>query len=209
MLPHNLNEVIDGIVATVDKPEITIPELMQYVKAPDFPTGGIIYGVDGVKEAFETGRGRVVLRGLAKIVVDSNDRETIIINEIPYQVNKSVLVAKIAELANEGKITGISDVRDESDRDGVRVVVEIKRDAMASIVLSYLYKYTPLQTSYGVNNVCLVKGRPMTLNLKDMIEEFIEFRLEVIQAPDAVRAQQSPRPGAHPDRSADCPGLPG
>lgn len=181
MLPHNLNEVIDGIVVTVDKPEITISELMQYIKAPDFPTGGIIYGVDGVREAFETGRGRVVLRGRANIEVDSDDRETIIISEIPYQVNKSVLVAKIAELANEGKITGIRDVRDESDRDGLRIVIEIKRDSMASIVLSYLYKYTPLQTSYGVNNVCLVKGRPMTLNLKDMIEEFIEFRIEVIQ----------------------------
>ena len=181
MLPHNLNEVIDGINATVDNPEITIAELMQYIKAPDFPTGGIIYGVDGVREAFETGRGRVVLRGRANIVVDNNDRETIIISEIPYQVNKAVLVAKIAELANDGKITGISDVRDESDRDGLRIVIEIKRDAMASIVLSYLYKFTPLQTSYGVNNVCLVKGRPMTLNLKDMIEEFIEFRLEVIQ----------------------------
>ncbi|MEM9525314.1 MAG: DNA gyrase subunit A [Bacteroidota bacterium] len=181
MMPHNLNEVVDGIVATVDDPEISIDELMNYIKAPDFPTGGIIYGMDGVREAFRTGRGRVVLRGLAKIVVDDNDRESIIINEIPYQVNKSVLVAKIAELANEGKVTVISDVRDESDRDGLRIVVEIKRDAMASIVLSYLYKYTPLQSSYGVNNVALVGGRPMTLNLKDMVEEFIAFRLEVIQ----------------------------
>ncbi|MEM9259673.1 MAG: DNA gyrase subunit A, partial [Bacteroidota bacterium] len=181
MMPHNLNEVVDGIIATVDNPEISIDELMNYIKAPDFPTGGIIYGMDGVREAFRTGRGRVVLRGLAKIVVDDNDRESIIINEIPFQVNKSVLVAKIAELANEGKVTGISDVRDESDRDGLRIVVEIKRDAMASIVLSYLYKYTPLQSSYGVNNVALVGGRPMTLNLKDMVEEFIAFRLEVIQ----------------------------
>lgn len=181
MMPHNLNEVVDGIIATIDNPEITIDELMQYIKAPDFPTGGIIYGIEGVKEAFRTGRGRVVLRGLAKIEVDSDDREAIIINEIPYQVNKSVLVAKIAELANEGKIQGIRDVRDESDRDGLRIVIEVKRDAMASIVLSYLYKYTPLQTSYGVNNVCLVNGRPMTLNLKEMIEEFILFRIEVIQ----------------------------
>lgn len=181
MMPHNLNEVVDGIVATVDNPEITIDELMQYIKAPDFPTGGIIYGIEGVKEAFRTGRGRVVLRGRADIQIDDDDREAIIINEIPYQVNKSVLVAKIAELANEGKIQGIRDVRDESDRDGLRIVIEVKRDAMASIVLSYLYKYTPLQTSYGVNNVCLVGGRPMTLNLKDMIEEFILFRIEVIQ----------------------------
>ncbi|MEM9930640.1 MAG: DNA gyrase subunit A, partial [Bacteroidota bacterium] len=181
MMPHNLNEVVDGIVATVDNPEITIDELMEHIKAPDFPTGGIIYGLDGVREAFHTGRGRVVLRGRAEVVVDDNDREAIIISEIPYQINKSTLVAKIAELANEGKITGISDVRDESDRDGLRIVIEVKRDAMATIVLSYLYKYTQLQSSYGVNNVALVKGRPMTLNLKDMIEEFILFRLEVIQ----------------------------
>lgn len=181
MLPHNLNEVVDGIIATVDNPEITIDELMQYVKAPDFPTGGIIYGVEGVKEAFHTGRGRVVVRGRTEIVVGSDDRETIVITEIPYQVNKSVLVSKIAELANEGKVEGIRNVSDLSDRDGLRIEVEIKRDAMASIVLSYLFKYTPLQTSYGVNNVCLVGGRPMTLNLKDMLEEFIKFRLEVIQ----------------------------
>ena len=181
MLPHNLNEVVDGVIALVDNPDISIDELMQYVKAPDFPTGGIIYGMDGVREAFRTGRGRVVVRGRADIKVDSNDKETIIISEIPYQVNKATLVAKIAELVNDGKITGVSAVRDESDRDGLRIVIEVKRDAMASIVLSYLYKYTPLQTSYGVNNVALVGGRPMTLNLKDLIEEFVAFRLEVIQ----------------------------
>lgn len=181
MMPHNLNEVVDGIVATVDNPEITIEELMEHIKAPDFPTGGIIYGVDGVREAFRTGRGRVVLRGRAEVQVDDNDRETIIITEIPYQVNKAVLVAKIAELVNEGKITGVSNVQDLSDRDGLRIAIEIKRDAMGSIVLSYLYKYTQLQSSYGVNNVCLVGGRPMTLNLKDMVEEFIAFRFEVIQ----------------------------
>ncbi|WP_273443957.1 DNA gyrase subunit A [Neolewinella agarilytica] len=181
MMPHNLNEVVDGIVATVDNPEISIDELMNYIKAPDFPTGGIIYGIDGVREAFRTGRGKVVLRGRAEVVVDDNDRETIIITEIPYQVNKATLVAKIAELVNEGKITGVSNVQDLSDRDGLRIAVEIKRDAMGSIVLSYLYKYTALQTSFGVNNVCLVNGRPMTLNLKDMIEEFILFRIEVIQ----------------------------
>lgn len=180
MLPHNLSEVIEGVMATVDKPEITVDELMQFIKAPDFPTGGIIYGLDGVHEAFRTGRGRVVLRGRAEIVTDSNDRESIIINEIPYQVNKANLVAKIAELVNDKKIEGISEVRDESDRDGLRIVIEVKRDAMASIVLSYLYKYSPLQTSYGVNNVALVNGRPMTLNLKDLVEEFIAFRLEVI-----------------------------
>jgi DNA gyrase subunit A len=181
MMPHNLNEVVDGIVATVDNPEITIEELMEFVKAPDFPTGGIIYGIEGVKEAFRTGRGRVVLRAKTEIVIDADDRETIVITEIPYQVNKSVLVQKIAELANEGKVEGIRNVADLSDRDGLRIEVEVKRDAMASIVLSYLFKYTPLQSSYGVNNVCLVGGRPMTLNLKDMIEEFIKFRIEVIQ----------------------------
>ncbi len=181
MMPHNLNEVVDGIIATVDNPEITIDELMEFVKAPDFPTGGIIYGIEGVKEAFRTGRGRVVVRARTEIVVDSDDRETIVITEIPYQVNKSVLVQKIAELANEGRVEGIRNVADLSDRDGLRIEVEVKRDAMASIVLSYLFKYTPLQSSYGVNNVCLVGGRPMTLNLKDMIEEFIKFRIEVIQ----------------------------
>ncbi len=181
MMPHNLNEVVDGIIATVDNPEISIDELMEFVKAPDFPTGGIIYGIEGVKEAFRTGRGRVVLRAKTEIVVDSDDRETIVISEIPYQVNKSVLVQKIAELANEGKVEGIRNVADLSDRDGLRIEVEVKRDSMASIVLSYLFKYTPLQSSYGVNNVCLVGGRPMTLNLKDMIEEFIKFRIEVIQ----------------------------
>jgi DNA gyrase subunit A len=181
MMPHNLNEVVDGIVATIENPEITIDELMLHILAPDYPTGGIIYGIEGVKEAFRTGRGKVILRGRAEVVVDDNDRETIIITEIPYQVNKATLVAKIAELVNEGKITGVSNVQDLSDRDGLRIAVEIKRDAMGTIVLSYLYKYTQLQNSYGVNNVCLVGGRPMTLNLKEMVEEFIKFRIEVIQ----------------------------
>jgi DNA gyrase subunit A len=180
MMPHNLAEVVDGVVATIDNPDITIEELMKFIKAPDFPTGGIIYGYSGVKEALETGRGRVVLRGRANIETSSTGRETIIITEIPYQVNKAALVAKIAELANEKKIEGISDVRDESDRSGLRVVVEVKRDSMASIVLNHLFKLTPLQTSFGVNNVALVHGRPMTLNLKDIIEEFITFRLEII-----------------------------
>ncbi|MGB3548495.1 MAG: DNA gyrase subunit A [Saprospiraceae bacterium] len=180
MMPHNLSEVIDGIMATVDNPDISIDELITHVKAPDFPTGGIIYGVDGVHEAFRTGRGRVIVRGRAEIQVDKDDRETIIISEIPYQVNKANLVIKIAELVNDEKILGISAVRDESDRDGLRIVVEVKRDSMASIVLSKLYKYSALQTSYGVNNVALVNGRPVILNLKDMVEEFIKFRLEVI-----------------------------
>ncbi len=180
MMPHNLSEVAGGVVAAVDNPEITVAELMQYIKAPDFPTGGIIYGYSGVQEAYETGRGRVVVRGKAEIQTTDNGRETIIITEIPYQVNKASLVAKIAELVEEKKVEGISDVRDESDRDGLRIVVEVKRDAMANVILSQLYKYTPLQTSYGVNNIALVNGRPMTLTLKDLIEEFIKFRLEVI-----------------------------
>ncbi|MBK8393193.1 MAG: DNA gyrase subunit A [Saprospiraceae bacterium] len=180
MLPHNLTEVIDGIKATIDDPEITIEQLMQYVKAPDFPTGGTIFGYAGVKEAFETGRGRVVVRGKAIIETANNGRETIIINEIPYQVNKASLVEKIAELMSEGKIEGISDIRDESDRTGLRVVVEIRKDAMGSVVLSKLYKYTPLQSSYGVNNIALVNGRPRLLNLKQLMVEFIKFRIEVV-----------------------------
>ncbi len=180
MLPHNLTEVVDGILATIDNPDITIDELFVFIKGPDFPTGGIIFGVKGVKEAFETGRGRVVVRGKADIENGEHGKETIIITEIPYQVNKAMLVMKIAELVNEKKIEGISDIRDESDRTGMRIVVEIKRDAMASVVLSKLYKYTPLQSYFGVNNVCLVRGRPMTLNLKELITEFIKFRIEVI-----------------------------
>lgn len=180
MLPHNLREVCNGIIAYVDQPDITVEGLMEYVKAPDFPTGGIIYGVSGIKEAFETGRGRVVVRGKADIETDNSGREVIIVSEIPFQVNKAMLIQKIAELVNEKKIEGISDIRDESDRHGVRIVIDIKRDAMASVVLSFLYKYTPLQTSYGVNNVALVKGRPRILNLKQLIEEFVKFRIEVI-----------------------------
>ncbi len=180
LMPHNLTEVIDGIVATLADPEIDVDGLMQYIKAPDFPTGGIIYGTKGVREGFATGRGKIVLRGRAEIETSASGRESIIITEIPYQVNKSMLVAKIAELTIEKKIPGISDVRDESARQGMRVVVEIKRDAMAKVVLSQLYKYSPLQTSYGINNVALVGGRPEILCLKDMIVEFIKFRLEVI-----------------------------
>lgn len=180
MLPHNLSEVIAGIKATIDIPDITIDELIEYVKAPDFPTGGTIYGYAGVKEALHTGRGKVIVRGKANIEAGPGGRETIIITEIPYQVNKAGLVAKIAELVNDDKIDGISDLRDESDRNGLRIVVEVKRDAMASVVLSKLYKFTPLQTSYGVNNIALVNGRPKVLNLKDLITEFIKFRIEVI-----------------------------
>jgi DNA gyrase subunit A len=180
MLPHNLTEVIDGIVATIDNPEIDVDELMHHVKGPDFPTGGIIYGTAGIKEAFETGRGRIVVRGKAEIELRANNRESIIINEIPYQVNKEQLIIKIADLVNEDKISGISDVRDESDRQGVRVVVDVKRDAIANVVLSKLYKYTALQSSYGVNNIALVNGRPMTLSLRNLIDHFIDFRIEVV-----------------------------
>ena len=181
MLPHNLSEVIDGCVAMVDNPDITIDELIAFIKAPDFPTGGTILGYNGVKEAFHTGRGKIVLRGKANIETnDKTGKETIIINEIPYQVNKANLVSKIAELVNTDKISGISDLRDESDRNGLRIVVEVKRDAMASVVLSKLYKYSYLQTSFGVNNIALVNGRPQQLNVKQMLTEFIKFRLEVI-----------------------------
>lgn len=180
MLPHNMSEVIDGCVATIQNPEIDTEGLMEYIKGPDFPTGGIIYGVEGVKEAFETGRGRVVLRAKSEIIVDNNGRETIIITEIPFQVNKSTLLIKMSELKRDEKVPGISEIRDESDREGIRIVIEVKRDAMAQVVLSKLYKYSQLQTSYGVNNVALVKGRPHTLSLKELIQEFIEFRIEVI-----------------------------
>ncbi|MFT4664625.1 MAG: DNA gyrase subunit A [Polaribacter sp.] len=180
MLPHNLTEVIEGIEACIEDPEVTIAGLMEFIKAPDFPTGGTIYGTTGVKEAFETGRGRVVVRAKSNIEESDSGKEKIIVTEIPYQVNKANLIIKIAELVNLKKIEGISDIRDESDRNGLRIVVEIKRDAMANVVLSKLYKYTPLQNSYGVNNIALVKGRPELLNLKQQIELFIEFRLEVI-----------------------------
>jgi len=180
MLPHNLSEVIDGLIATIENEDITVAELMEYIKAPDFPTGGTIYGMSGVKEAFETGRGRVVLRGKTEIETLSNGRERIVVHEIPYQINKANMIVKIANLVNEEKILGISDVRDESDRNGLRIVVEVKRDAMASVVLSKLYKYTPLQTSYGVNNIALVHGRPVQLNLKDLLRHFIDFRIEVV-----------------------------
>ncbi|MCE2963180.1 MAG: DNA gyrase subunit A [Chitinophagales bacterium] len=179
MLPHNLNESIDGCIAYIENRDITIEELMQHVKAPDFPTGGVIYGIDGVKEAFETGRGKVVVRGRAEIEVENN-RESIIITEIPYQVNKAKLHVQISELVNEGKIEGISDVRDESDRNGMRLVIELRRDAITNVVLNRLFQMSQLQTSYGVNNIALVNGRPELLNLKQMIHHFIEFRHDVV-----------------------------
>jgi DNA gyrase subunit A len=179
MMPHNMREVIDGTVAMIDNPAITVAELMQFIKAPDFPTGGVIYGTAGIKEAYETGRGRVVVRGRADIK-NHNGRESIIINEVPYQINPAILVQKIEELAVEKKIEGISEVRNESNKEGIRLVIEVKRDGAANIILNQLYKMTPLQSSYGINNVVLVNGRPQTLNLQRLIEEFIKFRLEVI-----------------------------
>ena len=180
MLPHNLSEVIDGTIKYIDNKDVTIEELMQVIKAPDFPTAGMIYGYEGVRQAFLTGRGRVVLRGKAEIESTDNGREQIIITEIPYQVVKSDLIKKIAELAEEKKLEGISDVRDESDRNGIRVVIELKRDAISNVILNQLFALTPLQTSFGVNNVALVNGRPQILNLKDLIKYFVEFRHEVI-----------------------------
>ncbi|MGY6520570.1 MAG: DNA gyrase subunit A [Mongoliitalea sp.] len=180
MAPHNLGEVVDGIIAYIDNNEITISELMEHIIAPDFPTGAIIYGYNGVKAAFETGRGRIIIRGKADIETRDNGRESIIISEIPYQVNKASMIEKTAQLINEKKIDGISAIRDESDRQGMRVVYELKRDAVANVVLNNLYKQTQLQTSFSVNNVALVKGRPQTLNLKDMIVHYVNHRHEVV-----------------------------
>lgn len=180
MPPHNISEVIDGIAAYIDNKDITIDELMQYIKAPDFPTGGIIYGYEGVKEAFHTGRGRVVIRAKADIEVDANGKEKIVVSEIPFMINKAEMIKKTADLINDKKIEGISDIRDESDRDGMRIVYEIKRDAITNVVLNKLFKYTELQTSFSVNNIALVKGRPMLLNLKEMIQNYVEHRHEVV-----------------------------
>jgi DNA gyrase subunit A len=180
MAPHNLTEVIDATMALMDNRQIEVSELMKHIKGPDFPTGGIIYGYEGAKDAFETGRGRIVLRARAEIETYNNDRERIIVTEIPYQVNKSIMIERTADLVNEKKLEGITAIRDESNREGIRIVYEIRRDANASIVLNNLYKYTSLQTSFSVNNIALVHGRPMLLNLKDLITHFVEHRLEVI-----------------------------
>ena len=179
MPPHNLSEVIDACEAYIDNPEITVEELMEFVKAPDFPTGGYIYGVSGVREAYMTGRGRVVMRAKAEIETGQT-HDKIVVTEIPYNVNKAELIKYIADLVNDKKIEGISNANDESDRDGMRIVIDVKRDANASVVLNKLYKMTALQTSFGVNNVALVHGRPKTLNLRDLIKYFIEHRHEVV-----------------------------
>ncbi len=179
MPPHNLSEVVDGTIAYIDNNDIEIDELITHIKAPDFPTGGIIYGYDGVKEAFHTGRGRVVMRAKATFE-EVQGRECIIVTEIPYQVNKADMIKKTADLINDKKIEGISTIRDESDRKGMRIVYIIKRDAIPNIVLNMLYKYTALQSSFSVNNIALVKGRPQMLNLKEMIHHFVEHRHEVV-----------------------------
>ena len=180
MAPHNLTEVINGTIAYVDNRDIDIAGLMEHVKAPDFPTGGIIYGHQGVKDAFETGKGRIVMRAKTELEETNSGRFRIIVNEIPYQVNKADMIKKTADLINDGKMIGISDIRDESDRTGMRIVYELKRDAIPNVVLNNLFKQTALQTSFSVNNIALVKGRPVVLNLKDIIVEFVEFRHEVI-----------------------------
>ena len=180
MAPHNLGEVIDGTIATIDNPGITIEELMNFIPGPDFPTGAIILGRAGIKSAMHTGRGSIVMRGKVTTEELRKEREALIIHEIPYQVNKATMIEKIAELVREKKIEGISDIRDESDRHGMRVVVELKREAMADVVLNQLYRFSPLQTTFGVNNIALTGGRPELLNVKDLIQAFIGFREEVV-----------------------------
>ena len=180
MPPHNLGEVCDGIVAYIENPDLEISDLMKYIKAPDFPTGGSIYGYAGVKEAYETGRGRVVVRSKVEIETDEHGHERLVITEIPYQVIKSDLVKDIAALVNEKRIEGIAGISDQTNREGIRIVIDIKRDANANVVLNKLYKFTALQSSFGVNNIALVHGRPYTLNLKELIKHFVDHRLDVV-----------------------------
>jgi DNA gyrase subunit A len=180
MAPHNLTEIIDATIAYIDNPEITTEELLHYVKGPDFPTGGIIYGEQGIKDAIETGRGRIVVRGKTEIEITHSGRECIIVTEIPYMVNKAEMIRKIADLINEKKLEGISYINDESDRNGMRIVIILKKDSSANVVLNNLYKFSGLQTSFSVNNIALVKGRPKTLNTKDLIHYFVNHRHEVV-----------------------------
>jgi DNA gyrase subunit A len=181
MPPHNLNEVVDGLIAMIDNPEITMEELIEHIKAPDFPTGGIIYGYQGVRDAFETGKGRIVVRGKTEIELTKSGRERIVITEIPYMVNKADMIRKIADMVNEKRLEGISFINDESDRNGMRVVIILKRDATSNVVLNKLYKYSQLQSSFNVNNIALVNGRPRALNLKQLLKYFIDHRHEVVQ----------------------------
>jgi DNA gyrase subunit A len=181
MMPHNMSEVVDGCIAYIDDKEITVEQLMLHVKAPDFPTGGIIYGMEGVREAMATGRGRVVVRGRVTVETKANGREQIIITEVPYQVSRDALTDRIGQLVNDKVVEGVTDVRNESNKEGTRIVVELRqRDAVAQVIINQLYKYTELQTSFGINNVALSKGRPRIMNLKDLISEFIEFRMDVV-----------------------------
>ncbi len=193
MAPHNLNEIIDGIIAYIDNNNITIAELMNHIKAPDFPTGGIIYGYDGVKQAFETGRGRIVMRGEVTVEETKSGRERIIVTSLPYQVNKADMIKRTADLINEKKIEGISDIRDESDRNGMRIVYELKKDALSSIVINLLYKHTALQSSFNVNNIALVNGRPRSLNLKDLIVHYVNHRHEVVIRRTKYRLNEAER----------------
>lgn len=181
MPPHNLTEIVNACIAYIENPEIDMDGLLEHVKAPDFPTGGIIYGYQGVKDAFETGRGRIVLRGQADVETNANGKEQIIITEIPYMVNKAEMIMKTAELINDKRLDGISNVNDESDRNGMRIVYDLKKDAIANVVLNKLYKMTALQTSFSVNNIALVEGRPMMLNLRDLIVKFVEHRHDVVE----------------------------
>ncbi|MEX0639254.1 MAG: DNA topoisomerase (ATP-hydrolyzing), partial [Balneolaceae bacterium] len=180
MPPHSVSEVVDGIVAFLDDPEITVKGLMEHIKAPDFPTGGIIYGYEGVKDAYETGRGKLTIRARANVEEMRNNREQIVVTEIPYQVNKATLIEKIADLVQNEKITEISEIRDESDRDGMRIVIMLKRGANAGVVLNQLYKYTQMQQTFGVINLALVKGRPRVMSLRELIYHYVEHRIEVI-----------------------------
>ena len=179
MAPHHLGETINGCIAYIDNPDITVAELMEHIKAPDFPTGGIIYGYDGVREAYETGRGRIIIRGVATIESFAG-KEQIIVTSVPYQVNKAEMIRKTADLINDKKIEGIVDIRDESDRNGIRIVYDLKRDAVSNVVLNKLYQLTALQTSFSINNIALVRGRPVQLNLKDIVRNFIEHRHEIV-----------------------------
>ncbi len=195
MPPHNLSDTVDATIAYIDNPEIDIDGLVHIIKAPDFPTGGIIYGYQGVKESYATGRGRVIVRAKTEIETDSHGREKIIISEIPYLVNKAELIMKIADLVNEKKIDGISNVNDESDRDGMRIVIDLKRDTIANVVLNHLYKNTALQSSFGVNNIALVKGRPQLLNLKELISCFVDHRHDVVTRRTRYELDQAEKRG--------------
>lgn len=191
MAPHNLSEVIDATNAYIDNREITTDELMEYIKGPDFPTGAIIYGEQGIREAYETGRGRVVIRSRTEIEISHSGRETIIVTEIPYQVNKADMIKKIADLINDKKLEGISYINDESDRNGMRIVIILKKDAIANVVLNNLFKYSQLQTSFSINNIALVAGRPRTLNLKDLIRYFVDHRHDVIMRRSRYELEQA------------------